>query len=62
MRAIAKDLMQGLHEFHSSGMVHKDIKLENIVLDESEQQQAGPKLYCTLKIVDFDTCEAYRPG
>lgn len=62
VRQIAYDLIKGLQEFHALGLVHKDIKLENIVLDESEKAQTGPDLYCTCKIVDFDTVEVYRPG
>jgi serine/threonine protein kinase len=61
-KQIARELISGLDELHGSGLIHKDIKLENIVLDESKIQQTGDKLVCTCKIIDFDTVEIYRPG
>jgi len=61
-KQIAQELIKGLDELHSQGLVHKDIKLENIVLDESKYKQSGSELICTAKIVDFDTVEIYRPG
>ena len=44
----------GLNEMLSCVLVHKDFKLENIVLDESLRKQQGPELLCRCKIVDFD--------
>ncbi|CAD7963740.1 unnamed protein product [Amoebophrya sp. A120] len=61
-RQIAKELVQGMDELHSQGLVHKDIKLENIVLDEARIKQQGEELICCCKVVDFDTVEIYRPG
>jgi len=61
-RQIARELVQGMDELHSQGLVHKDIKLENIVLDEARVKQQGEELICTCKVVDFDTVEIYRPG
>ncbi|CAD7963267.1 unnamed protein product [Amoebophrya sp. A25] len=61
-KQIARELVMGMDEMHSHGLVHKDIKLENIVLDESRVKQQGQELICTCKVVDFDTVEIYRPG
>lgn len=44
------------------GITHRDVKLENIVFDEEHQKQTGPQLNVVTKIIDFDTCEPYRPG
>ena len=38
---IWRDLIGGLLELHQTGMIHKDIKLENVVLDESKRKQEG---------------------
>ncbi len=40
-KQIAKEVILGLHELHECGLLHKDIKLENIVLDESRIKQSG---------------------
>lgn len=53
-------LMLGLWALHREGLIHKDIKLENVVLDESFATQTGPEMVCGLKIIDFDTVEIFR--
>ena len=42
-RQIARELVSGLVELHDNGLCHKDIKLENIVLDETRAKQTGRK-------------------
>merc|ERR1712096_550074 len=61
-KQIAKALVESLSEIHSIGLIHRDIKLENVVLDESKVAQTGGELVCPCKIIDFDTVEIYRPG
>ena len=43
MKFYAKQLLTGLHEMHKAGICHRDLKLENLVLDAD----------FNLKIIDF---------
>lgn len=61
-RALAKDLCVAIEKLHELAIVHRDVKLENVVLDEALMRQEGAELRCACKIIDFDTCELYRPG
>lgn len=61
-RALAKDLCVAIEKLHELAIVHRDVKLENVVLDEALLHQEGADLKCACKIIDFDTCELYRPG
>jgi len=44
------ELLQALHEFHSFGFVHRDVKPENILLDENGH----------IKLADFGLSELKR--
>ena len=62
-RQLARDVVLSLREFHGCGLLHKDVKLENIVVDEGEREQGNsPVLYSRLKMVDYDTCEVFCPN
>lgn len=61
-KQLARQIIDGLAELHDNGLIHRDIKLENVVLDERNGPQTGPELYTQCKIVDFDTVEIYRPN
>ena len=45
-------LVSGVGHIHSCGIAHRDLKLENVLLDFTEQE---------LKIIDFGLAHAYRP-
>ncbi|KKP24323.1 MAG: hypothetical protein SZ59_C0002G0169 [candidate division TM6 bacterium GW2011_GWF2_28_16] len=47
---IAKDIASGLAYMHANDFVHRDLKLENIVIFE---QSKNGKKYVTAKIIDF---------
>ena len=55
VRQLCRSLLTALEELHQHGLVHKDLKLENVVFDEVNEFQTGEKLVCTPKLIDFDT-------
>lgn len=62
-RDIAIQILLGLEQLHEAGLIHRDIKLENLVLDEAKLKQQGLKtLQCNLKLIDYDTVICYNPG
>ncbi|CAD7944786.1 unnamed protein product [Amoebophrya sp. A120] len=62
VQQLCKSLLIALDEFQQKGLVHKDLKLENIVFDETKQRQTGESLVCVPKFIDFDTIEIWVPG
>jgi serine/threonine protein kinase len=59
---ITASALQAVSELHYYGLFHRDLKLENLVLDESRNKQKGKQLLATVKIIDFDTIETIIPG
>jgi len=61
-REIIGQLLEALSHFHESGCIHKDLKLENIVVEPglNTPDQGGwtPK---SVKLIDFDTVEEWTP-
>merc|ERR1712085_13598 len=39
VKNVAKELITGVKELHQIGLIHKDLKLENLVLDEAFGEQ-----------------------
>jgi len=52
-KRIIRSILKALNELHSRGLIHGDVKPENIMFSDSERQ--------TLKLIDFDTCQKWNP-
>ena len=69
IRILAHDCMSGLADYWRFSLVHRDLKLENIVVERPDKKKfvcaktrydAHPEYIA--KIVDFDTVEEYYQG
>jgi serine/threonine protein kinase len=54
-KSIMFQIIQGVHYLHSFGIVHRDLKLENIMMSD-QKEQASPK------IVDFGLSKIIGPN
>jgi len=52
-KRIMREILVALNDLHSRGLVHGDVKPENLMFDKSEK---------TVKLIDFDTCEPWAPN
>merc|ERR1719487_920076 len=58
---IIREILLAAEHFHKNGLVHRDIKPDNIVFQGKEEMECSsptctPK---TLKLIDFDLCQEY---
>lgn len=56
-KRIIREILIALGTLHESGLVHRDVKPENIMFD----QDAAAKTPKTVKLIDFDTCVEWTP-
>lgn len=62
-RSIVKQLLAAMAHLHSHDAVHKDLKLENVMLDASPTSRSGSPLSPTsVKVIDFDTVDQWNPS
>jgi len=63
VREVMKPMLEAIAHFHENGCIHKDLKLENVVVDVGNGRIKGenwsPK---SVKIIDFDTVEEWTPA
>jgi len=63
VREIMKPILEAIAHMHENDGVHKDLKLENVVVDvgngKTREPQWSPK---SVKIIDFDTVEQWSPA
>lgn len=52
VKEVLKQLLEAINELHSQNLIHKDIKLENVMLESST---TGSNRLVRIKLVDFDT-------
>jgi len=77
LQIVMRELMLSLRHLHSQGLVHKDVKLENLVFKDKggirvqspKTKGAGrgispgsPKSPKTLKLIDFDFTQEWEPN
>ncbi len=53
VKTIAKSILQGLATLHKAGFIHRDIKLENILIGKDKKMKICDFGSCTSEVVDF---------
>ncbi|CAE7208276.1 CPK1 [Symbiodinium sp. KB8] len=63
-REIMRQLLESLVFLHSHGAVHKDLKLENVMLDAGGEGKPSKSSLPAqaVKVIDFDTLESWCPS
>lgn len=69
VKAILHQILTALAELHAEGRIHKDIKLENVMLERTpglpmSKAKTGGDIFSpgpAVKLIDFDTLEAFEP-
>jgi len=51
-KRIIQEILVSLSDIHSKGLIHRDVKPENIMFDKVK----------TVKLIDFDTCRSSHPN
>jgi len=51
-KRIIREILVGLHELHSKGLIHGDVKPENIMFSDNSSR--------IVKLIDFDTCKPWN--
>jgi len=57
---VVQQLLSGLEFLHGRGVLHRDLKLENVLV--ASERQARPLIFYTVKITDFGLSKAVGAG
>mmetsp|Transcript_71185 Transcript_71185/g.153499 ORF Transcript_71185/g.153499 Transcript_71185/m.153499 type:complete len:398 (+) Transcript_71185:130-1323(+) len=57
-KAVVRQLLKGVAALHEEGCIHKDLKLENVMVHRNKINAEEP----VVKLIDFDTVEHYDPA
>merc|ERR1712159_70665 len=60
-KRIIREILFSLKDLHSLGLIHRDVKPENIMFDEPARLQRRSHER-TLKLIDFDSCVPWDPN
>lgn len=52
---LIRNIVEGIEDCHSNGVMHRDLKPDNLVFDTAKKD-------ATLKIIDFGLSTFYKPG
>lgn len=58
-KRIIREILVAVGHLHRGGLVHRDVKPENILFDVDRKDIRSPK---TVKLIDFDTCMEWTPA
>uniref|UniRef100_A0A7S0B5N5 Protein kinase domain-containing protein n=1 Tax=Pyrodinium bahamense TaxID=73915 RepID=A0A7S0B5N5_9DINO len=71
-REIVRQVLDALKNLHDAGRIHKDLKLENVMVDMDSPKRRGsalsklssecPESPASVKLIDFDTVQDWEPS
>eukprot|EP00746_Dinoflagellata_sp_MGD_P123208 gnl/MRDRNA2_/MRDRNA2_57895_c0_seq2.p1 gnl/MRDRNA2_/MRDRNA2_57895_c0~~gnl/MRDRNA2_/MRDRNA2_57895_c0_seq2.p1 ORF type:complete len:342 (+),score=65.43 gnl/MRDRNA2_/MRDRNA2_57895_c0_seq2:97-1122(+) len=53
---IIREVLIAMQDLHNKGLIHRDVKPENIILEDSPTSPVK-----SVKLIDFDTCQPWSP-
>lgn len=59
---VCKELLKALQHLHKNGLIHKDLKLENVMLHPDTEEAKGSPTRQSVVLIDFDTVEEWCPS
>merc|ERR1719361_2148020 len=60
-REILRQLLVSLKILHGMGRIHKDVKLENVMVDMESPKNESSSAEARVKLIDFDTVQSWEP-